>query len=478
MRHFMIIGRLKEQKVIASCLESPRAEFLAVYGRRRVGKTFLIREYFGNSFAFYATGVANSKMKDQLRAFSDSLREYGAAKDVRPRDWFDAFSMLKTLLSAEKVKRDPVSGKIIVFLDELPWMDTARSDFKSALDYFWNSWASARADVVLIVCGSATSWIIDHLISDKGGFYNRVTRKIHLQPFTLLECEALFRLNGVQMNRRQVMESYMVFGGIPYYLNCFDRRLSLAQNIDELCFQPGGQLYDEYDRLFRSLFKNPGKHLAILNALSVNRGGMSRVELSSVAEIGDGEPLTKALNELEQCGFIRKYQNVTTKNNGYLFQIIDPFTLFCHKFLLENRMNSWLNYIHSPAYYAWSGNAFETVCLLHVPQIKQYLGISGIETTEHSWKSAHTSPGAQIDLLIDRRDGVINLCEMKFSNEPFTIDAAYEKQLLNKAEVFSAETGTEKALHLTLITASGLKENTHTGSVQNLITSDDLFRTV
>lgn len=263
-----MVGRKKEQKLLNDCLYSDRAEFLVVYGRRRVGKTYLIKEYFNNSFSFYATGLANAKTKEQLKVFNESLVECGGEDKKVPADWYDMFGKLKKFLQRECVRRDPVSGKRVIFLDELPWMDTARSDFKSALEYFWNSWASAQKDILLIVCGSATSWIIDNLLSDKGGFYNRVTRQMHLMPFTLNECRELFEENGVTMTKQQVIESYMVFGGIPYYLNCFDRRLSLAQNIDELLFKQTGQLYYEYDRLLGSLFKKWERHAAILTALS------------------------------------------------------------------------------------------------------------------------------------------------------------------------------------------------------------------
>ena len=471
-----MVGRKKEMDLLSRCLESTRAEFLVVYGRRRVGKTYLIKEFFNNSFSFYATGVAGEKTKQQLKVFSDSLRKYGCSEKSTAGDWYDAFSRLRELLEGENIKRDPASGKLVVFLDELPWMDTARSDFKSALDYFWNSWGSARKDLLLIVCGSATSWIIDNLLGDRGGFYNRVTRQMHLMPFTLKECEDLCTLNGMAMTRQQLTECYMVFGGIPYYLNCLDRRLSLAQNIDELCFKEGGQLYYEYERMFSSLFKHYEKHKAIIEAIAARKAGITRKELASCHNVGEGEPLTKALKELEQCGFIQKYKNFIKEKQGFYYQLIDPFTIFCLNFKKQNARDSWLNFINTPAYYSWCGNAFETVCLLHINQIKTVLGISAVETSECSWRSTATEPGAQIDLLIDRRDGVINVCEMKYTINAFVIDNAYELQLRNKLAAFTNEVNPGKALHLTLISSAGLKINMHSGIVQNAITAEDLFR--
>ena len=262
-----IVGRKREKDILMQCLKSKRPEFAVVYGRRRVGKTYLIREYFNKRFSFYSTGLTDEKTKGQLRAFNESLLLYGSTDKEAPKDWFEAFSRLRVLLCSEKVYREPIGGKRVIFLDELPWMDTARSDFKSALDYFWNSWASAQEDIVLIVCGSATSWIINNLLTSRKGFHNRVTRRIQLLPFSLAECEELFELNDVVMTRNQMIESYMVFGGIPLYMNLFDSRLSLAQNINELCFKEYGELHNEYDNLFYSLFDKPEKHMAIIEAL-------------------------------------------------------------------------------------------------------------------------------------------------------------------------------------------------------------------
>lgn len=470
-----IIGREKEKRILESCLDSGRPEFVAVYGRRRVGKTYLIREYFNNNFSFYATGASDLNMKGQLRLFYESLLQYGWKGEEKPKDWFEAFRMLRELLERPTVHRDPASNRIVIFLDELPWMDTRRSDFKSALDYFWNSWASSREDMILIVAGSAASWIIKNLLKDTGGLYNRVTRQICLRSFTLGECEQLFAANGIVMTRQQIIQSYMVFGGIPYYLNYFDRRLSLAQNIDVICFQETSPLRYEFSRLYASLFRNSKMHMKIIRAFGRTGGGISRAELAKQKDISDGAGLTDALDELEQCGFVRKYKNLTKSDSAGLYQVVDPFTLFYLRFLDTGTITSWLTHINTPSFYSWSGLAFELVCLLHVRQMKMALGIQGVETEEYSWRSSESNPGAQIDLVIDRRDDVMNLCEMKFSMEPFRIDAAYEKNLLIKLEVFQRETGSKKALHLTLVSANGLARNAYANCVISEIDGDDLF---
>ncbi len=470
-----IIGRTREIGKLEQCVDSNSPEFLVVYGRRRVGKTYLVKEYFNGNFSFYATGVLKGKTKDQLKAFNAALLQYGSKVKTAPKDWFEAFERLREILTGDNVVLDPKSRKKIVFLDEVPWMDTARSDFKVALDYFWNSFASSIPDILFIVCGSATSWIINNILSDKGGFYNRVTGQFYLAPFSLGECEELIKYNGIVANRQQILESYMVFGGVPYYFNLLDRRLSLAQNIDALLFDPRGELYHEYDHLFESLFRNHKNHIDLIETMAEKSCGMQRTELVRFSSVSNGEGLTKALNELEQSGFIRKYRNYTKKEQSCYYQITDPFVLFSLKIRKETDIDRWSTFMTTPAYYSWRGNAFEIVCLDHVCQIKKALGISGIVSSEYSWRSSHTDPGAQIDLIIDRRDDVINICEMKFSNEELEISADQERSLVHKRETFRTETRSKKALFLTLITANGLKSNEHSGIVQNVLTKDELF---
>ncbi|MBO4910124.1 MAG: ATP-binding protein [Lachnospiraceae bacterium] len=470
-----LIGREKEQDLLKQCSSSKRPEFLVVYGRRRVGKTYLIKEYFHERFSFYSTGIPSEKTHNQLKAFNESLINYGDDYRTIPKDWFEAFRRLRKVLERNDIIRDPASGKRIVFLDEVPWMDTARSDFKSAFDYFWNSWGSSQNDLVLIVCGSATSWIITNILSDKGGFYNRITRKMLLEPFSLYECEQYFKNNGVQISRNQIIESYMIFGGIPYYLNLFDKRMSLTQNVDNLIFDKNGQLHFEYDHLFSSLFKNSSNHVKVIESIAAKKCGLSRTDISKASGVADGEGLTKALKELEQCGFIRKYLSYPKKKKGYIYQVIDPFVLFSLYFLVNEKIRSWKSFFKSPEYYAWRGNSFEIVCLNHIPQIKMCLGISGVESMEYSWKSNKIKSGAQIDLLIDRNDDVINVCEMKFSNNEFVIDEDYEKVLNNKIDLFRKETKTNKAVHLTLVSVNGVKINEYSEAVQQFIDCDKLF---
>ncbi len=470
-----IIGRSYEQKELELCLKSRKSELVAIYGRYRIGKTFLIRNFFGFKFSFYASGVNNTSNSIQLKNFSSSLTQYGLQTPGMIKDWFDAFKLLKELLEKNEVYRDPVYNKRIIFLDEVPWMDTKRSDFKAALDLFWNTYASAKDDIILIVCGSATSWIMNNMVKDQGGFYNRITHKIHLLPFTLKECLLYSRYLNLNYNEEQVTRCYMVFGGVPYYYDLINPELSLDQNIDNLCFKENGQLHDEYFALFKSLFSINGKHRDIIEALMKKSSGMQRKELASIKSIGDGKSLTCALEELLECGFIRAYDNYKTSKNGKFFQLIDPFVLFAKTFLIKAEFNSWLSFINTPKYYSWCGHAFEIVCLNNIDSIKKTLGISGVMTKEYSWRSKEAEKGAQIDLLIHRKDMVINVCEMKYSSSPYVITKDYQDNLKNKLESFMLEMKPKEQLVLTLISFNGLQNNNYSDLFLKVIEGKDLF---
>ncbi len=470
-----IIGRFEEQKQLESCLKSKKPEFVVVFGRRRIGKTYLIREYFNNRFSFYISGVNNSTNKVQLKNFKKALSDYGLKNKTEIEDWLDAFDALKSLLEQDTVYREKNTNKRIVFLDELPWLDGKKSDFKAALDLFWNTYGSTQDDLILIVCGSATSWIMNNMIKDQGGFYNRLTRTIHLLPFTLKECLLYSSHLGLNYTENLITECYMVFGGIPYYWQLLDKEKSLAQNIDSLCFSENGPLHNEYQALFRSLFSAKGKHREIMEALMKKGAGMQRTELSSLSTIGDGKSLTTALEELCECGFIREYDNYLTRNRGKFYQVIDPFVLFAKSFLITSKFDSWLSFINTPAYYSWAGHAFEIVCLNNISAIKKALGISAVMTKEYSWKSKESDPGAQIDLLIQRKDMVINVCEIKYSLGEYTITKEYEATLMNKLQSFITEAKPKEQLVLTFITLNGLKHNEHSNQVIAEISAKELF---
>jgi hypothetical protein len=368
--------------------------------------------------------------------------------------------------------------KKVIFIDEMPWLDTQKSGFLSAFEYFWNSFASSRPDILLIACGSATSWIAGKLFENTGGLFNRVTKRMFIKPFTLRECEDFFRDRGVVLNRYQIIESYMIFGGVPFYLDLFDKRYGLAQNVDMLCFGDEALLRSEYQSLLATLFNNYGNHDQIIRALSGKSIGMSREELLAATKLPNGGRFTKTLEELELCGFIRRYQHFSKKRKDAIYQITDAFTLFYHRFLEDytrNDSNFWSNSLAGGGHNAWSGYAFEQVCLAHESQIKHALGIAGVASNTAAWRSITVSQGAQIDLVIDRADQVINLCEMKYSLREYEITKAYHDRLEAKVRAFAEETRTTKALHTTFVTTYGVKHNKYWSAVQSEVTMQDLF---
>ena len=470
-----IIGRNAQKRELQGYHDSDKPELIIVYGRRRVGKTFLIKEFFENKFAFYFTGTVNAPNAENLANFDKASIEFGGANSRASKNWGEAFEKLKALLA---VKPGHKKVKKIVFFDEMPWLDASNSDFLTAFDYFWNSWASAVPEILFIGCGSATSWITKKLFQNRGGLHNRVTGRIYLAPFSLGECEEFFKSKNIEMTRYQMAESYMVFGGIPFYLNLFHSGISFSQNVDRLCFADKAPLRYEFEELYKSLFKNPCGHIAIVEALSNKRDGLSRSELSRASKLPPNGHFTQALNELEQCDFIEKYADFTRPKNGSYFYLKDPFTLFYLRFMKNNNTKDeyfWTNYAEDGGHRAWCGYAFEQLCRAHIKQMKDKLGILGVSTETTSWRSKNTTPGAQIDLLINRRDGVINLCEMKYSKHPYVITKAEASMLERKKSVFLMETGAKSALHITLVTTWGLEKKGYFSVAQSEIILDDLF---
>jgi uncharacterized protein len=453
-----IIGRKEEIAALNALKNSQKSEFVAIYGRRRVGKTFLIRNVFDEPFSFHLTGTANVDLKTQLTNFHTAFVKVNPSKapKSRPKNWFDAFHRLTLYLETLS------TPKKTIFLDELPWFDTPQSNFISGLEYFWNSWASNRSDVLLVVCGSAASWIINELIGNRGGLHNRLTERIWLQPFSLAETEAFLKSKNGQYDRYQLMELYMVMGGIPYYLDNVQVNRSVAQNIDRLFFTEGGILSNEYAFLYRSLFNDYEKHTTIVEALSQKAKGLTRKEILAVTQLPDGGSTTTILEELAQSGFIKRYLPFGKDKRDALYQLIDPFTLFYMSFVkdsLAEGEGAWLTQIDSPKWEAWSGYAFEYLCRYHVKSIKKHLGIGAVYAEISTWRSQAKSGGAQIDMLIDRKDRIINVCEIKFSTNPFVVTKAYADNLQNKMKVFKAETDTNKTLLLTIISANGVAVN-------------------
>ena len=470
-----IIGREREIRALDEIYESQNSEFVAVCGRRRIGKTFLINELFENKICFSVSGMIHGKTKEQLKIFVNRLRRYGMTIDRNVSDWIDAFDLLMDYLQNLPVERK------VVFFDELPWLDTPRSNFISALENFWNSFVAGRHDIVLIVCGSATSWMMDKLINNHGGLHNRITRRIFLEPFNLHETNLLLQSKGFYLSNYKVAECYMVFGGVPFYLNLLNKELSLPQNIDFLMFDTRGDLYSEFDNLYASLFSNSDDYIKVVKALSNSQLGLNRNEILKKTGITSGGTITTILKNLENCGFIRSYRQLGNNLKDLTYQLVDFYTLFYFKFKdgysIKDR-RYWSDIQGSAEFYTWAGMTFEILVLSHINQIKQKLGITGVAVDLFSCRLPQTADnqGTQIDMVIKRKDRTINLCEIKFSLGEYEITADYEKKLRNRLEYFR-ELYLQKAdsMQLTFITTYGVKKNPHSWVVSNQLVLNDLF---
>jgi len=468
-----IIGRKTEIKRLAEFVKSEKPELVAVYGRRRVGKTYLIKKFFNEKFTFYFSGAENASKQQQLFNFTTALNKYSGVENPVVNNWQSAFMQLEQYLRKVKTK-----GRKVIFIDELPWLDNAKSGFLSAFEYFWNTYASSEKDIFFVICGSATSWVMNKIIKNRGGLHNRVTRQIRLEPFTLHETEQFLKSKKIAISRYQVAECYMILGGIPYYLEQLEKSLSLSQNIDNLFFKKNATLRDEYSKLYSSLYKSPEKYMQIIDTLSKKRKGLTRDEIVKFSKISNGGALTTMLEELELCGFILINNNFTTKKNLQLYQLTDFYSLFYLNFVKNKKTTNsdyWSSLIDNTTRKAWAGYSFELLCQTHIFQIKRALSIGGVTSYISGWRSKEAENGAQIDLIIDRNDNIINLCEMKFSNKEFVITKKIDENLRNKRGVFIEESNTKKTVHITMITTYGVKNNEYQGNIQSEVLLGDLF---
>ena len=479
-----MIGRKDEIRKLNDLYDSHNAEFVAVYGRRRVGKTFLINEVFKGKMTFHHAGLSpaesslhkgKSPLKNQLKHFYNSLILQGMNRSKCPDNWLDAFLMLELFLE----KKDDGSRQV-VFLDEMPWMDTPKSGFITAFEGFWNTWGCSRNNLMVIVCGSATSWINDNLINNYGGLYNRVTCEIKLSPFVLRECEEFFTEKNVRMSRYDITQAYMITGGIPYYLNYYQKGLSLAQNVDLMFYSTNAVLRNEYDRLFGSIFANSEMMKTIVDCLSKKNSGFTRTEISADTGISKGGTLSAALKALEVCDFIVRYVPFGMGKREEHYKLIDPFCIFYIKFVKGKdslEQSFWQQNVVSQSVVSWRGIAFENVCFYHIPQIKEALGIRGVSTRQSVWsKRKDDSEGAQIDMIIERKDNVINMCEMKFYTSEFITDKKYYRTVTNRKAMIEELGSKHTVVHSTLVTTYGLKYNEYSSAFDNFITLEDLFR--
>ena len=472
-----IIGREEEMATLQRSMDSDRSEFVIVYGRRRVGKTYLVDTFFNGEYDFsFVGGHRLSKLK-QLRNFAKAMKKYAhLQRQPQYQDWDDAFDALE-----EYIESLPETKRKVIFIDEMPWIDTPRSEFVDALEAFWNGWAARRRDIVFVASGSSTSWMMDKLVENQGGLHGRITNNIYVRPFTLHEAEQYMQSRGAGWDRYQLLQTYMTIGGIPYYYSLLDVKESLVQNVDRLFFRKNGELRIEFDELYNALFSNATKYTDVVKLLNGKRDGMTREEIEKATGM-DKSVLSIVLKNLERSDFILCYSQFGNKTRRSIYRLVDFYTLFYYRFIdgFNTQDETWWSHNYtSPAIEAWQGFSFELICLLHLNQIKKKLGISGISTSASSWRytpaKEANAKGTQIDLLIDRGDRVINLCEMKFSVKPYRITDSYEDTLRNRMGIFQEHTKTSKTLVHTFVTTFGVADGAHRSIVNSEVTMDDLF---
>ncbi len=471
-----LIGRERECEELKWAVDSRRSELIVLYGRRRVGKTFLVRRFFNDTYCFHYVGAHKQSRNVQLQNFREALMRYSGDRDIPVMEnWHDAFLCLERYLESCQEERK------VIFFDEMPWMDTQGSDFVAEMEYFWANWVQNRDDIVFIACGSATSWMKEKLEENQGGLHNRITHRIYLRPFYLSECRAYLEEHDFEWDDYQILQCYMLFGGVPYYLSLLRPYLSLPENVDALIFRRGGDLSDEFNELYNALFRKADRYINIVRLLATRRQGYLRSEIEQATGYSGGG-LTKMLDNLERCDFIVAYSQYGNKSKQTLYRLADFYTLFYFRYVENNRTRDeeyWQHHFADHSVEAWEGFTFEEVCLRHLPHIKRGLGISGMATEASSWrflpKKGDDRKGAQIDLVIKRADKIIHLVEMKFCENPFVIKKDYEQQLRYRKALFMEVTGNTRGPVHTFITPMGVAKGIHAAIVHSQLTAKDLF---
>jgi len=478
-----VIGRKKEQEILEKIWRSKTSELVAIYGRRRVGKTFLIREFFSSRGSYFElSGRKETSLVEQLKNFSEAFSKafYPGVSLLPPESWRDALSLL-----TREIEKFP-SKKHLLFFDELPWLAAQKSGFLQALDHYWNMYWSRMNHVKVILCGSAASWMLEKLIHARGGLHNRLTSIIHLQPFHLQETKAYLHARGVRLSEKQILDMYMVMGGIPYYLNFIEKGKSAEQNIQDLCFSTNGILHTEFERLLQSLFDASEVHVRILREIAQKREGISRENLLTRLNISSGGTFNKRLNELQAAGFIHSFIPYRHKKKEQHFRVLDEYSAFYLTWIdpvVEKgfpQVNYWKTCQRNAKWASWAGYAFESVCFKHLPQILRALRLTSIPCEIGNWrfvpKKRSTEQGAQVDLLFDRHDQAITLCEIKYSPNKYLIDKGYAKELHHKIDTFQKKTKTTKQLFLSFISTYGVKKNLWSEDlVTNEVSLKELF---
>jgi AAA+ ATPase superfamily predicted ATPase len=477
-----VVARDRELKIFHQVEQSRKSECLAVYGRRRIGKTYLIDETFNNHpFYFSFTGTKNSPHKKQIKKFMRKLvrlaRKMKVTIPKRASDWDEALDILFQVV--ERAKTDPTQKKII-FFDELPWLCSHKSGFLEALDYFWNDNLSKRRDSILIVCGSAAAWMIKQILNEKGGFHNRVTKSpIAMRPFTMKETKEYLHFRQItSLSDKQIVEIYMVTGGVAHYLDQLNPGESATQFINNNFFGTHGELRKEFSRLFKSLFDEYRKHVAVIRALADHPSGYTHHELLTALQLPSGGTFSEVLEELQESHFIQFNPKLGNKKKEGVYRLIDEYTLFYLKWVeplgKNHRDNTyWNSQFGKRGYFTWLGHAFENVCFKHSEQIKADLGISGITANVFGYRGK-----TQMDMLIDRKDDTINLCEMKYTGSVFKLTAKEAKNIQDRKDELLSLVKTGTSVIVTLVTPLPVSNTVahYTGLIDGQVNLDAFFK--
>ena len=470
-----LIGRERECAELQWAMQSEKSELVVLYGRRRVGKTFLVRRFFNDTYSFHYVGAHKQSKNVQLQNFREALMQY-SGHDVPDLDsWHQAFALLQKHLDVCAESRK------VVFFDEMPWMDTHGGDFVSELEYFWANWVQNRDDIVFIACGSATNWMKEKIEDNQGGLHNRITHRIYLRPFYLNECREYLQDHGFDWDEYQIMQCYMVFGGVPYYLSLLRPYLSLVENVDSLIFRRGGDLSNEFGELYNALFNKADRYINIVTFLSTRREGFSRSEIEAATGYSGGT-LTKMLENLERCDFISSYAHFGMKAKNSLYRLADFYTLFYFKFVRDNRSRDekyWQHHFTDRSVESWEGFSFEQLCFHHLLHIKIGLGIAGMATEASAWRFVpgkdDARRGAQIDLVVKRSDNIVHLIEMKFCDREYVISKDYAQRLQDRKALFQDLTSVNRGAVITIITPKGVSRGIHSSVMHSQLTAQDLF---
>lgn len=475
-----LIGRKKEIQELEKAYRSGQFEFIALYGRRRVGKTYLVSQVFEDRISFRHAASPNDEerqdekglLKMQLEVFYGSLLAQGLKESKKPNSWVEAFLLLIRLFEG----KDPAE-RWVIFLDEFPWMDTKRSNFIEAFSWFLNFWAANQKNLMIIAAGSSTSWMLNNLIHSTGGLYNRVTNPIRLSPFRLQETEQFFREKGFDLSRYSIARIQMAFGGIPYYLNFLDRGEGLSRFVDRMLFEKGAKLGLEYDTLFRSSFEKGDLARKIAEYLGKRSSGYTRKEIVEGLKISDGKAVKDALDALQEGDFVLEYVPYKEAQNKKRYRLIDPFCIFYLHFVAGKRSLDPSFFADSVEPNSWIGAAFENLCAAHLEQIKRALVISKLSSIEFSlvFPKEEDKKGAQVDLVLVRKDRIVNLCEMKFYGKPYVQTEKEHHSLTNRVARLKETLPATYSIAPVLITVFEPSSGGYPDDYVQVLTLDDLF---